>query len=621
VSGAFRRPRQTAGVVGPALRLVVRAAPRLAATALTLQLLAGVLATVQLLVLKRVLDVVLRLDRPGASVRPVVVPLALLALATATSSVATAVLPRLQRLLGELVSREVWGRLLDVGQRVPLESFDTPAFYDRLQRVQDHALDKPVATTTALISLVGNSVASVGLIGVLLSVSWTLLPLVAVAGLPLVVASRLTARREFAFAVAQSPPYRLRLYLAELLTRRDAAKEVRAFGSGGALRRRHDAVYGGFIAALRKHVRAIGTITVIATAASAVLSTLALVVLVALVADHQASVAQAATAAVTLRLLAGRVQGTAGSASGLYESRLFLTDLAAFLDLQGDAPPEAAPAALTGAHSAQLSLRGVCFTYPGASGPALVGVDLDIPPGAVIALVGENGSGKTTLSKLVAQLYAPTEGEVRWDGELVGAPERVALRDRVAVLFQDFLHYRLPARDNVTLGRASAAGDADRLHAAGAAAGAEEVVAGLDDGWDTVLSAEFGGQDLSLGQWQRVALARAYFRDAPLVVLDEPTASLDPRAEARLFADVRGLLAGRSVLLVTHRLASVRDADLILVLDRGRVVERGTHSQLLRARGTYAELFRLQAAGYALEEPARSVRRPRTAASTRAPRS
>jgi ATP-binding cassette subfamily B protein len=226
-------------------------------------------------------------------------------------------------------------------------------------------------------------------------------------------------------------------------------------------------------------------------------------------------------------------------------------------------------------------------------------VSIQLKAGQVVALVGENGSGKTTLAKILAGLYLPDSGTVRWDGVDVGACDAEGLRESVAVIFQDFVKYHLSAGDNIAMGRHERYEDMDRIEAAARATGADDVFRGLPDGYDTRLGPEFlGGTDLSIGQWQRVALARAVFRDCPFVILDEPTAALDPRAERELFEGIRTLFAGRAVLLISHRVASVRSADHIYVLRQGQVVEHGNHEDLLAAGGLYAELFGFQASTF-----------------------
>jgi ATP-binding cassette subfamily B protein len=274
---------------------------------------------------------------------------------------------------------------------------------------------------------------------------------------------------------------------------------------------------------------------------------------------------------------------------------VFVRDYAAFLELSPEASNgRAAPRSFT-----RLLAEDVAFTYPDSNRRAVDGVSLEIRAGEVVALVGENGSGKTTLAKIVAGLYQPQSGRVLWDDVDVSEVDRDELRASIAVIFQDFERYLLPARENVGMGRHERIDEFDEVAAAATRADADEFLSRLPEGYETMLGREFsGGYDLSIGQWQRVALARAFFRDAPFVILDEPTAALDARAESRLFERLRELLEGRSVLLISHRFSSVRSADRIYVLEHGKVVEQGSHDELMARGGRYAELFTLQARAY-----------------------
>jgi ATP-binding cassette subfamily B protein len=310
------------------------------------------------------------------------------------------------------------------------------------------------------------------------------------------------------------------------------------------------------------------------------------------------TLAAATAAAVAIVQLGGVLTSLAFGASQLYEGSLFLEDHRVFHDLLPEVR-RARPAGPAPTGFQTIHVEGVGFTYPEAAAPALEDVSLTLRRGEIVALVGENGSGKTTLAKLLCQLYRPQRGRIRWDGTDLAEVDADRLRDAIAVLFQDFGQYLFDAASNVGVGRVERRTDRAGIERAAREAGAHEFLAALPEGYDTMLGKIFeGGVDLSVGQWQRIALARAFFRDAPLVILDEPTAALDARREHELFASMRALLRDRTVLLISHRFSSVLSADRIYVLKSGRIVEQGTHGELMRLGGLYAELFTLQAAAY-----------------------
>jgi ATP-binding cassette, subfamily B, bacterial len=338
--------------------------------------------------------------------------------------------------------------------------------------------------------------------------------------------------------------------------------------------------------------------SLVASVASSVLSGMSVALVVGLLLAGRMSVASAAAAAVAIQQLGTRLSMIASSGSTLYEDALFLDDYNSFLEL---APAVAASRPATPAPKGfgTLSVDHVSFTYPGTDRVALDDVSFEIRAGEVVALVGENGSGKTTLAKLLCHLYTATAGRILWDGVDTTTCDPVDVRRHMAVIFQDFAQYCLSARDNIAVGGHDRAENLDAIVAAARDSGADEFLADLPLAYDTMLGRQFdGGEELSIGQWQRVALARAFFRGAPFVILDEPTAALDPRAEHELFERIRTMASGRTVLLISHRFSSVRSADRIFVLRGGRLVEHGTHEQLLATGGHYAELFSMQAAAY-----------------------
>lgn len=294
------------------------------------------------------------------------------------------------------------------------------------------------------------------------------------------------------------------------------------------------------------------------------------------------------------------------SLGDLLENSLFFRDLHAFLEQRPRLLAPHEPRPVPQVPRIGLAFEGVTFSYPGAAKPVFEQLDLELRAGEATALVGVNGAGKTTLVKLLARLYDPQSGRVTLDGIDIREFDPGEYRAKLAVVLQDFERYQLSARENVGFGRAELPVDETKLRAAARAAGAGDLIAGLPEGWATLLGRQFHerGQDLSGGQWQRIALARALYRDAPILLLDEPTAALDSEAEAEIFRRYRELMLGRLSLLITHRFNTVRFADRIVVLDGGRVSEDGDHASLLRVGGRYAAMFEAQANAYRMNQPA-----------------
>jgi ATP-binding cassette subfamily B protein len=297
--------------------------------------------------------------------------------------------------------------------------------------------------------------------------------------------------------------------------------------------------------------------------------------------------------------IAGQVGLISSSLLTLDQHGQFLNDYFSFLKIPALIGPPVRPVPIAPMARTRLEFCGVTFQYPGAPEPALRRLDLTIEPGQLVALVGLNGAGKTTLVKLLLRLYDPQEGCVRLGGVDLRQLDPVELRRRIGVLFQDYGTYELRVRDNVRFGHVERREDDAAMLDSLRAAEAGPLVSGLQGGLDAIVGRLFeGGHDLSTGEWQRLALARLLYRDADFWVLDEPTASLDAEAEAAIFGQLRRQLSGRSGMVISHRFSTVRSADLIVVMERGVIVERGRHDGLVAAGGRYARLFALQAAGY-----------------------
>lgn len=560
-----------------------------------LQIVNAILLALQVLAVQWVLDGILSVDARGAS--GVVAPVLALAGLTAIGAVLGSVQGSLGRFVGESVARRMWGEVLDVSTRVGLVAYDDPDFFDHLERVRSSALTRPLQVTNGLIGCVGAIAASVGLGIALFGFHPLLLPLLLLGAIPLLFTSRWESRREYAFNIDQTKRLRLRTYMALLLTGRDEAKEVRSYGLARTLRARFDALYDTYLRALSSHLKRRGLLNAIGQGLSALALVATLLLLVWLIGDDAITVAQAGAALVAVRMIASQVQALMSGMQSIFESGLFIDDLQAFLtrgvaDHASTTPTEPM-------EFEHIAAEGVRFTYPGMARPALDGVSLQINRGEIIALVGENGSGKSTLAKVVAGLYEPSDGTIRWDDLSVTPMTSDRVRASTAVIFQDFMRYAVDARSNIAFGRPDDDPVPADVERAAEASGAAEAIAALPHGYDTPLTRLFdGGHDLSGGQWQRLAIARAFYKNAPLVVLDEPSAALDPRAEYELFSSLRETLRGRSAVVISHRFSTVRNADRIYVLDQGQIIESGSHTELMAHDGVYADLFTLQASAY-----------------------
>jgi ATP-binding cassette, subfamily B, bacterial len=596
------RPRELPRLLMRAITLTYRAAPRQLILTVVLAIGSALLAAAQVLIGAHALQGLIQVDQGKASVSSALRPFLFVALLAGLSGVLTVVASQLERMLGERTQRRTVREVIAACISLDLEAYDDPAFFDQLQRVMTNAVPRPVSVAHGVIGIARGIVGAITIGAVLVTLAPALLPVILLVSVPLTLTSRRGSRSEFRFAVDQASGVRKRYYLQDVMTGRPAAKEVRAFGLGPELLRRWDLLYDEYFEGLRAQVLRRLRLTLVGRIGATLCGVLAIVLLLVLVSHHQISLASAGAAGLALMLLSARVEAMAGGGATLYESGLFLQDLEDFLQM-AEAHRSARRTEVAPPEFQELRTHGLGFRYPGSNVAALSDIDFSIQRGEVVALVGENGSGKTTLAKLLADLYRPTEGWISWDGSDVSAMDPDSVREAVAVIFQDFLMYALPASENIGVGRPNAIDDLDAIVTAAKQSGAHEFLSRLPNGYDNYLSKLFeGGRDLSLGQWQRVALARAFYRNAPFIILDEPSSALDPRAEADLFSRIRTLLGGRTVLLISHRFSSVRSADRIYVMNEGQIVEHGTHDELMDLEGLYAELFTLQADAYLTAE-------------------
>ncbi len=424
-----------------------------------------------------------------------------------------------------------------------------------------------------------------------------LLPLLVTMTLPSAWSALTLARRRYESFHAWVQHERAGRLLGQLLIEPAAAPEIRVHGVGPFLLRHYRAMSETAEAEQARLARLAARTGLIAAAWTGLATAATYATLGGLLLGGGMALSVAGTAVIAIRTGSQSLGTLVVEVNALHEEALFVGDLER---LHKEASGRAIPVggAALPEDPKEIRFENVTFRYPGdAARPALDDVTLALPLGRIVALVGENGSGKTTLVKLLAGLYVPDSGRITWDGVDAATADRHALAERVAMVAQDFKRWPFTARVNVAVGRSSAPLADDRVADAVAEAGAQDVVADLPRGLDTLLARNFsGGHELSGGQWQRVGIARAAYRKGRILIVDEPTAALDARAELEVFEKIRALAGGgQTVVLITHRLASVRHADLVHVLDQGKLVESGTPDELLAAGGVYAELYSLQA--------------------------
>ena len=494
------------------------------------------------------------------------------------------------------LQRQVLGR----AGTVPLARYEDDAFFDRLNRAANdlpgrlNQLVQTVADQIQVLVMVGSVVAVLALIRPVIVL------LLVAGGLPAVWLQSRVAMAGYQVSRAHTGGDRVRGQLQGLLTGREAAPEVRLFGSAGYLIGRWHALRQ---ARSRDMLAAEGRRTVFATSGSLLSGggyAAALVLVSLLILHGHLDLGDYVTVAMGALFFEQVLGAFLSSFAGLDEHALFLGDLFAFLRQAQPEDPAAfkhhgaAPTAGPSGCGVEVVAEGVTFAYPSAPGrPAVRDISLRIAPGEHVAVVGENGAGKTTLAKLVVGLYAPDRGSVQVDGV-----PAATCRYRTAAVFQDFVRYELTLRENVAVGNLAQMGADGALREALRRAELDTFAEGLPIGLDTYLGRQFGETDLSGGQWQRLALARAFLRDADLLLLDEPTAALDPLAELALFERFAELAERRTAVMISHRLAAARVADRVLVMEGGRIVEDGPHEVLLAKGGAYARLWQAQAQWY-----------------------
>ncbi|NUO98862.1 MAG: ABC transporter ATP-binding protein [Nonomuraea sp.] len=587
--------RRLPSLVGQAMAMAWRAGPRDTLATIVLNLLGGLFTAFGLLATTGVLSALFSEGPTPERVLSALPSLVLVGAAAVLRTVVQAGAGWAQSRLTPQISRHTEERLYGLTSLVELAAYDDPEFHDSLERAKTRGVAVAGSVVAGAIDVVTAAVgiaAAAGVLGVLHPI---LLPLLLLAVLPDAWAAVRGARMRYATMFSLIPARRRKWIIAELLADREPAAEVRSFTMRGFLLRMYDAVAKAEQDVLLRLSRRETVARLAGEALGGLGTALVYVTLGALLAVAAIPLAVAGTAVLAIRTGQTSLANLMFATNRLYEQGLYFTDFLEFCAGAERRVPGARPLAVPEAFE-RIVADDVTFTYPGAEAPALRGVTVEIKRGEVIAFVGENGSGKSTLAKILSGLYEPDSGTVAWDDVSLADVPPDDLRRRTAVIAQDHTRWPLTARYNITMGTGKGE---PALHEAAAVAGADEVVAELPHGYRTLLDRRFkDGHELSGGQWQRIAVARGFHRDARLLICDEPTAALDARAEHALFEKIRDHSDGRTVLLITHRLASVRYADRIYVLDHGKITEQGDHEALMSLNGLYADLYTLQAAAY-----------------------
>lgn len=477
--------------------------------------------------------------------------------------------------------------------------YEDPRFYDTLHRAQEEAPVRPTRLLGNLTSAVQSGITLVGVIGLLVAVHWLLALVIVVAVLPALAARVAHSRRMYHWQRKRSDTERRAYYFGWLIGNAQHAREMRVLDLGRELLGR----FRDLRSLLRGEKMALAKARNLADAGSQVVATVVVFGSLAFI------VYQTFNGVLTIGdmvMYFGAVQRGQSllqslftALGGLYEDNLFLANVDEFLELEPEITAPEAPSSVELPLREGLVCRGVSFQYPSSSDWVLRDVDFQVRPGEVVALVGPNGSGKTTLTKLLCRLYDPQEGEIRLDGTDVRSMDPVELRRLFSFVFQDFARYHVSARDNIRFGDLDHSSDESEIRRAARAAGVDRVIEHLPDGYDTTLGRLFPeGAELSTGEWQKIAIARAFHSQAPLLVVDEPTSALDAHAEVEVTQALSRLFRDRATVVISHRLSTIRLADRIHYMDRGRIIEVGTHDELISRGGAYAGLYRVQADGY-----------------------
>ena len=595
--------------IPPFLVMVWRASPALTLAMVALRLMRALMPVAMLWVGKLIIDQVVALSAAGGPdtlagwwdsglAHPLIGLVALeLALAIA-QDVLGRLVAYVDALLQEKLVIDISIRLMDHAADLDLASFEDASFQDRLDRARRQTMGR-IPLLNQLMQQMQDSVTVISFgVGLVVYNPW-LVVLLALALIPSLMGEMHFNARTYALNHARAADRRERDYLRMIAATAETAKEVKIFSLSPWLRDRYLTLARRFYLENRVIQRRQLSVMAVLTALGTLAYYAAFLWIIARTLTGQLSIGDLTFLSGSFLRLRGLLEGLLSGFSSMAGQAMYLDDLFDFFTARPAIASPADPLPVPAPIAQGFRIENVAFRYPGRDDWAIRGMTLDLRAGETVALVGENGAGKTTIVKLLARLYDPDEGRITLDGRDLRDYDLDQLRGTVGVIFQDFVRYAVTAAENIAIGRIDARDDRPRIVTAAERSLADQVIAKLPKGYDQMVGKRFArGLDLSGGEWQKLAIARAYMRDAQLLVLDEPTAALDARAEYEVFLRFRDLTQGRTALLISHRFSSVRMADRIIVLEGGHVQDQGSHAELVARPGRYKELFELQAQGY-----------------------
>lgn len=585
-----------------AMAFVWESSPALAVGSVAVRIVQGLLPLLTLYLTKLLIDAVTEgLRQPLGQGMPDAAVTALwwlagTAVAGAILAVAASVISRIH---AQVVTDHMHALLQKQSVEVDLEYYENAQYQDTLHRAQQEAPYRPTSILNSLLQFAQDGISLVAMAGVLWWLHWAVIPALILTAVPYFVVRLQQSNRLFSWERERTPLERKAWYVNMLLTRADAAKEVRLFDLGprlcswfrearGVLRHERIVLERRWaLAGLAAQI--IGVAGVFGVYSFVAIRTFQGALTVGDLVMYFQAVQRASSF----------LEGLGWSTSNLYESNLFLTTLEEFLAVKSRLPVAAQPKPYPHPIAQGIRFERVSFRYPHEQRTAIHDFTFTVRPGEHVAFVGANGAGKTTLVKLLCRLYDPSEGRITIDGVDLRDYRLSDVRSAVSGIFQDFVKFQFSAKDNIALGAPRAGVDLSDVAKAAGKAGVDVTIQRLPKGYDSMLGKLFdGGHELSVGEWQKVALARAVLRDSQILILDEPTSAMDAKAEAELFERFHELAQGRTAILISHRLSTVKMADRIFVVEQGRIVEQGTHRELMRQRGLYHTLFLTQAQHY-----------------------